>query len=130
MAANPTNVSEFYDSDPAREWRRLDEFRTEFAVTMRALREFLPAPPSSVLDVGGGPGRYAIALSQQGYAVTLVDLAQGNIDFASAKAVDAGVNLPRGLVADARNLSGLADEAYDAVLLLGPLYHLLDRHSS
>ncbi|MGE3956941.1 MAG: class I SAM-dependent methyltransferase [Vicinamibacterales bacterium] len=121
-----TNVAEFYNSDPAREWRRLDEYRTEFAVTMRALRDFLPAPPGNVLDVGGGPGRYAIALAQHGYAVTLVDVAEQNIEFARGRAAEAEANVTGYLVGDARDLSSLTDGGFDAVLLLGPLYHLLD----
>ena len=46
--------------------------RTEFAVTKRALADYLPPPPARILDCGGGPGYYAIALTQQGYEVTLV----------------------------------------------------------
>ena len=58
-----SQVESHYDSDPKDEWSRLEEHRTEFAVTMLALHEYLPSPPASILDVGGGPGRYAIALT-------------------------------------------------------------------
>ena len=52
----------------------MERHRTEFAVTLRALDEHLPPPPAHILDCGGGPGRYAIALAQRGYTVTLFDL--------------------------------------------------------
>ncbi|VAW42734.1 hypothetical protein MNBD_CHLOROFLEXI01-842, partial [hydrothermal vent metagenome] len=36
-------VEQFYDADSEREWQRLDEHRTEFGVTMRALADYLPS---------------------------------------------------------------------------------------
>jgi len=56
-------VEAFYDSGAQYEWERLEHHRTEFAVTLRALKDYLPPAPAKVLDVGGGPGRYAIALA-------------------------------------------------------------------
>ena len=53
-----------YDSQPQREWERMDRHRTEFAVTLRAMRAYLPPPPAHVLDCGGGPGRYSIELAR------------------------------------------------------------------
>jgi hypothetical protein len=50
----------FYDEYAPKEWERLERHRTEFAVSLRAINEFLPQPPCSILDAGGGPGRYAI----------------------------------------------------------------------
>lgn len=55
-------ISQYYDRDEHDEWGRLDRHRTELAVTLRALAEYLPPAPAQILDVGGGPGRYAIAL--------------------------------------------------------------------
>ena len=81
-----SNVEQFYDGFAAQEWGRLERHRTEFAVTMRALRDWLPPAPATILDIGGGPGRYSIALAQLGYDVTLLDLAQGNLAFSSEKA--------------------------------------------
>jgi len=47
----------FYDEYAPKEWERLEGHRTEFAVSLRAINEFLPQPPCSILDVGGeGPG--------------------------------------------------------------------------
>ncbi len=95
-------------------------------MTLRTLDEFLPPTPAAILDVGGGPGRYTIALAQRGYAVTLADLSRGNVAFARERAAEASVTLAGTAHADARDLSRFADATFDAVLLMGPLYHLLD----
>ncbi len=69
-------VENYYDTDPTLEWERLNRHRTELAVTLRALDEYLPPAPAKIADIGGGPGRYAIELTRKGYSVTLVDLSQ------------------------------------------------------
>lgn len=128
-----TGVEGYYDQNAQYEWDRLERHRTEFAVTMRALGDYLPCPPARILDVGGGPGRYAIALTERGYGVALVDLSRDCLEFARAKAKEAGVTLDGYVHSDARDLSSFAEHGYDAVLLMGPLYHLLsetDRRSA
>lgn len=47
--------------------------RLEFMRTMEILRRFLPTPPATIADVGGGPGAYAWPLASNGYAVHLLD---------------------------------------------------------
>jgi S-adenosylmethionine-dependent methyltransferase len=118
-------VERYYDQDPITEWERSERHPTEFAVTFRALDEYLPPPPARVLDNGGGPGRYSIALAQRGYDVTLLDLSEGNLALARQKAAEAGAALADVRQADALDLAFIPDERYDAVLLMGPLYHLL-----
>jgi S-adenosylmethionine-dependent methyltransferase len=119
-------VQASYDGDPEREWQRLERHRTEFAVTLRALGDHLPAPPARVLDVGGGPGRYAIHLAQQGYEVTLFDLSAACLQMARERAAAAGATLAEVTQGTATDLSHYPDEAFDAVLFMGPLYHLLE----
>ncbi len=124
-AGETREVQSFYDANAEAEWARLERHRTEFAVTLRALEDHLPPPPAAVLDVGGGPGRYAIELTRRGYRVTLVDLAAANLELARRRADEAGVELEGLAQANALDLGRLSDAAYDAVLLMGPLYHLL-----
>ena len=121
-----TNVERYYDDDADKEWRRLDRDRVEFAVTLRAFDEYLPPVPARMLDIGGGPGRYAIELTRRGYDVELVDISEAELALATAKAEEAGVTLAGVQRADARDLTEFADASFDAVLLMGPLYHLLD----
>jgi len=99
--------------------------RIEFVRTKELLRRFLPPPPASVLDVGGGPGAYAAWLSDLGYRVHLIDAIQLHVEQAAETAEAARTPFTVG-VGDARRL-GQQDSSFDAVLLLGPLYHLTDR---
>ena len=119
-------VRRFYEGAPVYEWERMERHRTEFAVTLRALAEHLPPAPARILDCGGGPGRYALALAQRGYDVTLFDLTPALLDLAREKAAEAGVTLAGYEVGTALDLSRFAEATFDAVLLMGPLYHLLE----
>ena len=98
--------------------------RIEFARTKELLARHLPGPSARILDVGGGPGRYSSWLAGRGYDVHLVDPVPLHVDQAEARAA-AGPTFAVEL-ADARRLPG-RDGTYDAVLLMGPLYHLPDR---
>lgn len=119
-------IRSYYDSKAEAEWDRLDRHRTEFEITLRTLRKHLPAA-GRVLDVGSGPGRYAIELASLGYQLTVVDLSQECLALAREKANEAGVALSavHGDGLDLPSLFGNGD--FDAVLMLGPLYHLLER---
>jgi S-adenosylmethionine-dependent methyltransferase len=119
-------VERLYDQRPDREWERAERHRTAFAVTMQALGEHLPPAPARVLNCGGGPGRYAIELAGRGYDVTLFDLSTGCLKLAAEKAKETGVTLAAYERGTAIDLSRFTDETFDAVLLVGPLYHLLD----
>ncbi len=119
-------VQAFYDKNAQNEWDRLDRHRTEFAVTLRAMKDYLPHSLAEVLDVGGGPGRYSIALAKLGYRVTLLDLSEGCLQLAQKKAKEAGVNLAGCLRGNAIDLRRFRGSSFDVVLLMGPLYHLLD----
>ena len=72
-------IRDYYDSQCELEWKRLENHRTEFALTIRALDRYLPSPPARLLDCGGGPGRYAIELAKRGYKVTLFDLSAAQL---------------------------------------------------
>jgi ubiquinone/menaquinone biosynthesis C-methylase UbiE len=99
----------------------------EFVRTQALLERYLPAPPAVVADVGGGPGRYAVWLAERGYRVHLVDPVALHVEQARAAAKGwPGAMLASAEVGDARALR-LPDASADAVLLLGPLYHLPER---
>jgi SAM-dependent methyltransferase len=92
----------------------------ELIRTRVLLERFLPPPPATVLDVGGGAGVHAGWLAGRGYHVRLVDPVPVHVEQARSLP---GVHAELG---DARDLPALADSV-DTVLLLGPLYHLTDR---
>jgi SAM-dependent methyltransferase len=85
----------------------------------------MPPSPAIVADIGGGPGAYSIWLASLGYSVRHRDLMPSHVEHVRRDARAAGVEV-ESAVADARSLD-LADESVDAVLLLGPLYHLVER---
>ena len=99
----------------------------EFARTLVLLERYLPAPPAAVADVGGGPGRYAVWMAKHGYRVQLIDPVPLHIEQARMAVRDepeaARLDTELG---DARALP-LPGESVDAVLLLGPMYHLPNR---
>ncbi|HTX93271.1 MAG TPA: class I SAM-dependent methyltransferase [Anaerolineales bacterium] len=120
-----SNVEKYYDENARMEWDRLGvRHHAEYEVTLRALTEFLPPAPARLIDIGGGPGRYAIALAERGYRVTLVDLSNGNLDLARQKAAEAGVELEGFVHANALDLAAFPEAGFAAALLMGPLYHL------
>lgn len=95
----------------------------ELVRTRQLLTRFLPAPPATVIDVGGGAGIHAFWLAEQGYDVQLIDAVPHHIETArKAASLKPEIEL-RMEVGDARQLSCETASA-DAVLLLGPLYHL------
>ena len=127
---DPNAVRNYYASFGEREWARLenpDDGAVEFAVTCQALAAYLP-PNARVLDIGGGPGRYAIWLAKRGHHVTLADLSPELLSIARTKIGQAGADamVEEVVEADARDLSHWADNSFDAVLSLGPFYHLPD----
>jgi ubiquinone/menaquinone biosynthesis C-methylase UbiE len=98
----------------------------EFARTKEIVKRYLPPPPRVVLDVGGAVGRYSCWLAREGYEVHLVDPVPALVEEArraAARQPEAPVASLR--VGDARKL-GFPDATADAVLLLGPLYHLVE----
>src|ERR1700677_1612695 len=103
-----------------REQARLESIgRLEFLRTQELLHRYLPRPPAAVLDIGGGAGIHALPLLAEGYTVTLIDPVELHVEQARAAGVADAV------VGDARHLQ-LADGVADAVVLLGPLYHLTE----
>ena len=98
--------------------------RVEYMVTMHFIHEWIGEKTGlKILDIGAGTGRYAIPLSEEGHLVTAVDLTPYNVGILKQKAGRQGVNL-EARTCNALNLKKEADDAYDLVLLFGPMYHL------
>ncbi|MEA4831387.1 MAG: class I SAM-dependent methyltransferase [Oscillospiraceae bacterium] len=124
-------VKEYYNSSVEAEWNRIAG-RPEFLLTCRFLDKYIKPGDSkyinsgdSVLDIGGGPGRYSLYLSQKGCNVTLFDLSDKNIEFAKNKADELNLKLNT-ICGDAREADSLVNKQFDYILLMGPMYHLLE----
>ena len=119
-------VLAYYES--GREFHRL---RTgigliEFERTKELLLENLPAPPAVIYDIGGAYGEYSWWLASKGYEVHLFDLSETNIRLSRELAEEyPGCSLAESRVCDALRIPK-ADSSADAVLLMGPLYHITD----
>ena len=117
-------IRNFYDQNSQQEWDRLDRHPYEFAITTHMMDRYIKAG-DSILDIGGGPGRYSLHYLEKGNPVTLTDLSQGNIDFAMRLASERELPL-RSLACDALLIQEYGEDKFDHVFLMGPLYHLLD----
>lgn len=99
----------------------------ELVRTQEILSRFLPPPPAAILDVGGGTGVYACWLAVQGYATHLVEPVERLVAAARRRAAELPPDQRPALsLGEARRLPR-GDASADAVLLLGPLYHLAER---
>jgi 2-polyprenyl-3-methyl-5-hydroxy-6-metoxy-1,4-benzoquinol methylase len=117
-----------YDGEPEREWQRLEggaQARLEYIVTRHALARHLPTPTPScqILDAGGGPGRYTIALAQQGYQMTLLDLSPALLALAKERIAATETAVQGRVIATMEgsitDLGAFSDGQFDAVLCLG-----------
>lgn len=98
----------------------------ELARSQELLRRYLPPPPADVLDVGGGPGVYSSWLALLGYRVRLIDPVPLHVAQAMLVAKSQPDRPFDAMIGDALRLKE-PDNQWDAVLLMGPLYHLTER---
>lgn len=119
------DIAELYNSNPEGEHSRLELHQLEYDLTWRYLNQYLPSQ-GTILEVGSATGRYTLALAKRGYTLTAVDLSAALIEKCRKNLMDEGLESQvRLVVADARNLSEVTENRFDAVLLMGPLYHLI-----
>jgi ubiquinone/menaquinone biosynthesis C-methylase UbiE len=115
-------IRAYYESGIERGRLEQGYSRVELERTKEILRSHLSSGRKRVLDVGGGPGVYAEWLADSGHAVHLVDATPLHVD----QALERARGRFTAALGDARSLAE-ADESYDVVLMLGPLYHLTER---
>ena len=121
-------IREHYNADPKKEWDRLQvRYTVEKYVTTHMMDRYI-RPDDSILDIGGGPGQYSIHYARQGHAVTLLDLSDENVCFAKKKARQYKTKISA-MQGNATDLSRFADDSFDIVFLMGPLYHLMSEEN-
>jgi SAM-dependent methyltransferase len=124
----PPEVLRYYEATDEAGRLQIEYFPLERARTQEIVVRHLPPPPAVVLDVGGAAGAYSYWLAARGYEVHLVDPVPLHVRRAQDAAADHPQPLASARVGDARALDR-ADASADAVLLLGPLYHLQEREA-
>ena len=112
----------FYKEYNERDRLSVEFGKLEFERTKHLIKRFLPPPPITILDVGGGPGKYSLWLADLGYRVHLIDSSPTLL----RQARQSNAPLVDIHQCDARSLD-FPDETADAILLLGPLYHLTEK---
>lgn len=95
------------------------EFRTSMKYIHDMIDPTRPASEIKILDIGAGTGRYSVALANEGYDVTAVELVKYNLGILKSK--KSSVKAMQG---NALKLSKLKDNQFDITLLFGPMYHL------
>jgi ubiquinone/menaquinone biosynthesis C-methylase UbiE len=117
------NILNYYNSFD--EWGRLDREPLEYLINIHYIQQYLPTQ-SRILDNGAGPGKYSIELAKRGHRVSLTDISPRLVEIAKEKVAE--LHLAQQSiecrVADARDLSIFSNDAFDASLMLGPMYHL------
>lgn len=113
-------IVQFYELTTERERLSAGSGLLELERSREIISRWLPPAPARILDVGGGPGVYSGWLAGLGYEAYLLDPVEKHLNEARALPL-AGV-----VKGDARALPWHGGFA-DAVLLMGPLYHLVER---
>ncbi len=127
MIDDVSDIAASYNSDPERERSRLERHQLEYDLTWCYLNRYLPAPGSTILEVGAATGRYTLELAKRGYAVTAVDMSTALLEECRKSVANAGrEEQVQFVVADARDLGQVAEKGFGVVLLMGPLYHLVE----
>jgi len=100
--------------------------QVEFERTKELMSRFLPNAPARILDVGGAAGVYSLWLAGEGHEVHLIDPMPNLLEQAKQASTQADAPIKSIRIGDARNLD-FPDEFADVVLMMGPLYHLVDK---
>ena len=126
MKTIDSTVMAYYDAGSEINRLRTGVGRIEFERTRELLLENLPEPPAVIYDIGGAYGEYSWWLASLGYEVHLFDLSKTNIAMSGIlKEEYPGTELTAAEVCDARSVPRSSSSA-DAVLLMGPMYHITD----
>ncbi len=125
MLDDISDIRAYYDEGTEGELARLERNQLEHDITWRYLEKYLPSK-GNILEIGCGPGTITIGLLKRGYKVSAVDFSPKMIEMCMKRvsAESPGQNILY-YVKDARDLGEIKKEAFDAVLLMGPLYHLV-----
>lgn len=81
-----TELEQYYNK--FNEEKRLDSRhgKVEFITSMKYIHEYLGGDTTKkILDIGAGTGKYSVALAEEGYDVSAVELVKHNLGLLKAK---------------------------------------------
>ena len=114
-----TDLEKYYNKFNEEKRLRSRHGQVEYITSMKYIHEYLKKSDAKILDIGAGTGQYSVALAQEGYDVTAVELVKYNLGILKAK--ESTVKAYQG---NALNLSKFEENSFDLTLLFGPMYHL------
>lgn len=115
-----TELEEYYNKFNEEKRLGTRHGTVEFITSLKYIRKYLEGMENpKILDVGAGTGRYSVALANEGYDVTAVELVKYNLGILKKKG--SSVKAYQG---NAKNLKRFESDSFDLTLVFGPMYHL------
>jgi ubiquinone/menaquinone biosynthesis C-methylase UbiE len=132
MSYDTQGLQRYFDGFGEKEWERLErtlQGRNNYAVHKRFLDHHI-RPGMRVLDIGSGPGRFAIDMVSVGAKVTVADLSQVQLDLARKRLADRGLDghIESFRQLDVVDLEGIEDGSFDAVVCYGGVLSYTREH--
>ena len=121
-------IKEHYDLIEEKDRLSLGVGLLEKERTKQIILRYMDIKPAKILDAGGAAGVYSFWLAGLGHEVHLGDASPKHIQQAKDINETSKAKLASVSVIDAMDLGQYGDESIDYILLLGPLYHLVERN--
>lgn len=119
-------VSDYYTTHDEKNRLNKREGILEKIRTKEIISRYLHRKNLNIADIGGGTGEYSVWLKKLGHKVSLIDLTPDHIKAALTTCKSEGIELDYVSTGNSLN-TNLHSDQFDIVLMLGPLYHLINR---
>lgn len=121
-------VKKYYNDISVHELNRLNNHYSiiEFKSTMYLIGKYIKSN-THVFDIGSGPGRYSIELLKRDFKVSLLDISDKSIELARTTIEIENLKAENYYAMSALELDKFEDDSFDNALILGPMYHLLNK---